>query len=316
MEYKDYYKILGIEKNTGQDEIKKAYRKLAVKYHPDKNPDNKKAEEKFKEISEAYEVLKDPEKRKQYDKLGANWKQYQQSGFDFEGFRNQAGRRQHSHRFEGDPSDFFGGSSGFSDFFDMFFGGGGGGSRGQDIFGDFGNFGFEQPGADLSGNLTISLREALSGTERLIDLGNEKIKVRIKPGAYEGLKLRIKEKGEKGSTGKPGNLYLTVHVEKDPVYERRGDDLVQEVTIDLFTALLGSRKQISSLSGKFNISIPEGTQNGKQLRLRGKGLPAYDKPGQYGDLYLKLKVQLPQKLNREQKEIVKQLKESYQKQQA
>ena len=190
MEYKDYYKILGIDKKAGQDEVKKAYRKLAVKYHPDKNAGDKQAEDRFKEISEAYEVLKDPEKRKQYDRLGANWKQYQQSGYDFEGARNRAGRRQYSHQFEGDPSDFFGRSSGFSDFFEMFFGGSGG-RRGQDFFSEYGNFGFEQPGTDLSGDLTISLIEAFYGAERLIDLGEEKIKVRIKPGAYEGLKLRV-----------------------------------------------------------------------------------------------------------------------------
>ncbi len=312
MDYKDYYRILGIDKKANQEEVKKAYRKLAVKYHPDKNPGNSQSEERFKEISEAYEVLKDPEKRKQYDRLGANWKQYQQSGF--EGFQGKRPRsRQYQYDFRGDPSEFFGGPSGFSDFFEMFFGGGGR-RKGHDFFGNFGNFDVEKPGADLTGNLNISLNEAYQGTERLIDLGNEKIRVKIKPGAYEGLRLRVREKGQKGTGGKAGNLYLTVHVSPGADFVRNGDDLMKEVPVDLFTALLGGKKEIVTFSGKLNIVIAEGAQNGKQLRLRGKGMPIYDKPGQYGDLYLKLKVHLPERLSSEQKELVRKLKASYHKQ--
>jgi curved DNA-binding protein len=313
MEYKDYYRILGVDKKASQDEIKKAYRKLAVQFHPDKNPGNNQAEERFKEISEAYEVLKDPQKRKQYDKLGANWKQYQQSGFEGWKGRRPGGGRQYHYEFGGDSSDFFGGASGFSDFFEMFFGGGGR-QRGRDMFGGFGHFNAGKPGADLAGNLNISLHEAFQGTERLIDLGAEKIRVRIKPGAYNGLKLRVKEKGQKGAGGKAGHLYLTVHVSPDPHFERKGNDLIHEVTVDLFTALLGGKKEIVTLSGRLNITIPEGTQNGKQLRLRGKGMPVYDHPGHAGDLYLKLKVQLPEHLNHEQKDLVRKLKSSYHKQ--
>jgi len=325
MEYRDYYKILGVDKKASQDEIKKAYRKLAVKYHPDKNPNNDVAEDKFKEISEAHEVLSDPEKRKQYDELGANWKQYQNAGFD--PARGRSGSRaggpfgggQYHYEFQGDPSEFFGSGSGFSDFFEAFFGGSGRRARqrtrqgfGQE-FGGGSGFDFGAPPSDLAGEVSISLQEAYDGTERIIDLGGEKIRVKIKPGAYDGLKLRVKGKGQKGASGKPGNLYLTVKVQPNQVYKRKGDDLYMDVPLDLFTALLGGKKEILTLSGKLKISIPEGTQNGKQLRLKGKGMPVYAGSG-HGDLYVKLNLRLPEHLTPGQKELVRKLKESYQKQ--
>ena len=305
MEYKDYYKALGINKNASQDDIKRVYRKLALKYHPDKNPGNKVAEEKFKDIGEAYEVLKDPEKRKKYDQLGANWKQYEKAGFDPSAYGFTGGRPEgrYHYEFHGDPSENFGGS-GFSDFFESFFGVTGGGFRG------FSNFGQDIPGSDLAGDVSITLQEAYHGTERIIDLGNEKIKVKIKPGAYDGLKLRIKGKGQKGSRGKAGNLYLTVKVNPHPLYKRKGEDLLLDVPIDLFIALLGSKQKIQTLSGEVNINIPEATQNGKQLRLKGKGMPKYGKPG-YGDLIITLIVQLPKRLTQEQKESIKKLKKSF-----
>jgi curved DNA-binding protein len=323
MEYKDYYKILGVEKSASQDEIKKAYRKLAVKYHPDKNKGDKASEEKFKEIGEAHEVLRDPEKRKLYDQLGANWKQYQQAGYN----PGAGSGRQRAHsgpggqyyyEFEGDPSEYFSGKSGFSDFFESFFGGGRSsrgfqGSGGFGGFDDFGGFEGHKPGSDLAGEISISLNEAYTGTQRIVDLGSEKIKVRIKPGAYDGLKLRIKGKGEKGRSGHAGNLYLTIRVQPHADYERKGDDLYMQIPLDLFTALLGGRQEINTLSGKVIISIPEGTQNGKQLRLKGKGMPVYGRHYR-GDLYVKLDVKLPDKLTPEQKELIKQTRESYKKQ--
>ena len=324
MDYKDYYKILGVDKKASQEEIKKAYRKLAVKYHPDKNQGNKTAEDRFKEISEAYEVLSKPENRKLYDQLGANWKQYKDAGFDpsqhggrsfggsrrgFAGGRPGGGRYQYE--FEGDPSDFFGGS-GFSDFFEAFFGGGG--RRSAEGFSHgFGGFGHDVPGQDLAGDLSISLQEAYNGTERIIDLGGEKIRVKIKPGTYDGLKLRVKGKGQKGISGRPGNLYLNINVQSNPIYERKGDDLYMVVSIDMFKALLGGKQEIVTLSGNLKITIPEGTQNGKQLRLRGKGMPVYGKSG-HGDLYVKLNLKMPDRLNTEQKKLVKRLRESFQKQ--
>lgn len=305
MEYKDYYKILGVDKKASQDDIKKAYRKLALKYHPDKNPDNKSAEEKFKDIGEAYEVLKDTEKRQKYDQLGANWKHYQQAGFDPSAHGFYGGQPGGSYRYEfhGDPSEMFGGS-GFSDFFESFFG------RSRSGFQGFGNYDQEIPGSDLAGEISITLHEAYFGAERIVDLGNEKIRVKIKPGAYDGLKLRIKGKGQQGTSGKSGNLYLTIRLQSHNLYQRKGDDLLMEKSIDVFTAMLGGKQKIKTFTGEVNINIPEGTQNGKNLRLKGKGMPKYNKSG-FGDLIIKLKVQLPKKISKEQKELINKLKSSF-----
>lgn len=302
MDYKDYYKVLGVKKDASQEEIRKAYRKLAVKYHPDKNPDDKAAEEKFKEISEANEVLSDPEKRKQYDTLGANWKQYAQGGFDPGGraYQGNPGGGRYQYEYHGDPSEFFGGGSGFSDFFESFFGGGRGFQGGHRA----------TPGSDLSGEVQITLAEAFHGTERIVQVDQDKLRVKIKPGAYDGLQLRIKGKGGKGSQGHAGDLYLIVRIQPDAVYERKGNDLYRTVDVDMFTALLGGKQAIQTPSGAVNITIPGGTQNGKQLRLRGKGMPVYGGTS-HGDLYVTLRVKLPEKLTDEQRALVTQLKESF-----
>jgi len=188
MEYKDYYKILGVDKKASQAEIKKAYRKLAVKHHPDKNQGNKASEEKFKELNEAYEVLGDPEKRKKYDSLGANWKQYEQGGFD----PSQYGGG--GFHYQGDMSDIFGGS-GFSDFFNSFFGGMGGGSSRS-----YHRRPVARKGQDYKVDTTLTLEEVYHGTTRMLDLGGKKIKMNIKPGVRNGQKLRVKGKGGKGQS--------------------------------------------------------------------------------------------------------------------
>ena len=304
MEYKDYYRTLGVDKKATADDIKKAYRKLAVKYHPDKNSGDKTAEGKFKELNEAYEVLKDPEKRKKYDKLGSNWKQYQDAGFDPFTERHPRGSSGGGYyQFQGDISDVFG-NSGFSDFFESFFGGG---RRKQEGFEGF-NQDFR--GNDLTGEISITLPEAFHGTERLVDLGSERIRLKIKPGVYNGQKLRIKGKGEKRTRGKSGNLYLTIKILPNATYERKGNDLYLNVHVDMFTAMLGGKKEINTLSGKVSVNIPELTQNGKVLRLKGKGMPVYGKTN-HGDLFVKILVELPKHLNQEQRELLKKLKFSF-----
>ena len=303
MDFKDYYSILGVAKNATQEEIKKAYRKLAHKYHPDKNPGDKAAEDRFKEIAEANEVLIDPEKRKKYDELGSNWKEYENAGYGASG-ASASNRRSRTYRdFNGNPEDIFGGGSEFSDFFESFFGSMGGRQGAADY-----SFGFDSPVADLAGEIPINLQEAYNGTERIVDLGGERIKVKIKPGAYDGLKLKVKGKGTKGRNGSRGDLYLTVKVSHLPGYERKGDDLYMEQPLDVFTALLGGKQEITSFSGKLNIKINECTENGKTVRLRSKGMPVYNKPGQFGDLYIKLIIKIPQSLTVYEKEVLQKLK--------
>lgn len=316
MEYKDYYKILGVNKNASQEEIKKAYRKLAVKYHPDKNPGNKQAEEQFKLINEAYEVLGDPEKRKKYDDLGANWNRFSQEGSysggsPFEGFGHQGGQQ---FFYEGDLNDLFGGGggSGFSDFFERFFGRGAGGRGASSGFGR----GFRQAevrGQDYEVEIVLTLEEAYHGTSRIIQLDNEKIRIKIKPGAYDGQVLRIKGKGGKGSSpANNGDLLVKIKILPHPVFERIGDDLKIVHQISLFDAILGGKTIVDTLDGKIKIDIPEGTQNNKILRIKGKGMPIYGKTNEYGDLLVQLQIKIPDNLTPAQKNMFKQIKDTIQ----
>ncbi len=302
MDYKDYYKILGVDKKATQDEIKKAFRKLAIKYHPDKNAGNKEAEEKFKQISEANDVLSDPAKRKKYDELGENWQQYEQQRNNPSGpFGGQGGPFQ----YEGDMEDIFGGGgSGFSDFFEQFFGRGagrrggapGGGSRGT-------------RGRDYETEMEITLLEAYEGTQRLIQLENEKLRITTKPGAYDGQLLRIKGKGGKGrGENNRGDLFVRVRVQPHPKFIRRGDDLHTLFTIDLYTAVLGDDVIVNTLTGKIKVKIAPGTQNDKTIRIKGKGMPVYEHSGHFGDLYIKLQVHIPDKLTPKQRELFEKLK--------
>jgi curved DNA-binding protein len=304
---KDYYSILGVTKNATDAEIKKAFRKLAVKLHPDKNQGDKTAEEKFKEVNEAYEVLSDPEKRKKYDRYGENWNKVDESQHAGGGrhYQQTSPGGEQTFHYEGDPSEFFGQGGDYSDMFESFFrqsGAPGGKQRGNTRFG----------GQDVHAEMPITLEEAFHGGAKVFEWNNEKIRIQLKPGAYNGLKIKLAGKGSAGiNSGKAGDLYITINVLPHPLYERDGDNIKQTVPIDLFTAVLGDEKEVTSLSGTLKIKIPQGSQNGKILRLKGKGMPVYNKPGQFGDLLLNIQVQIPDKLTGEQKELFRKLQLSF-----
>jgi len=307
MEYKDYYKILGVDKSATQDEIKKAYRKLAMKHHPDRNAGNKSSEEKFKEITEANEVLSDPEKRKKYDTLGANWNQYQHTGGQgFDDFFSSfgGGRRQSSgstYEYSGNINDIFGdmGGGGFSDFFESFFGGSGGGfgARTQQ----------QKTAVDVEANLNITLEDVFNGSEKQINVDGKKLKIKINPGTKDGQKLRLKGMGRsKTADGNKGDLYLNIHILRHPFYEIKDDELFYNLDIDLFTAVLGGKEQIRTLDGKtISINIPEGTESEKILRLKGLGL---NKSYGRGELFINVHVTVPKNLSNEEKELFNKLK--------
>ncbi len=307
MEYKDYYKILGVKKDASKEEIKKAFRKLALKYHPDKNKGDKAAEEKFKEINEAYEVLSDDEKRKKYDQMGESYRYYQQyggepGGFDWSQFANQSGGR--TFTFEGDLGDFFN-RSGYSDFFEMFFGEGGAFSgRRQSGFRRAAN----AKGADLKAQIDITLREAYTGTERIFRVGNESIKLKIKPGIASGHILKIEGRGEKTSRDmQPGDLLITINVLEDPVFKRKGNDLYSDIYIDLYTAVLGGKVEFETFKGKVKIDISKGTSSGKILKLKGLGMPVYGKSNTFGDLYLTVHIRVPENLTSKEASLFREL---------
>lgn len=305
----DYYSILGVTKSATAEEIKKSFRKMAVKYHPDKNPGNKDAEEKFKEINRAYEVLSDPEKRKKYDKYGENWERVEQSGYTGEQGRQSpfsSGEGEQSFFFEGDPS-YFGQGGDFSDVFENYFRKQGGGRRKSS-----GNARYR--GSDLQAEITIPLEEAYHGAPKTFAVNKENIRIRLKPGVYDGQVIKLAGKGNPGMNGGPaGDLFIAIHVLPHPVYKREGNNIKQSVLIDLFTAVLGGEKEVSTLTGPVKVKIPAGQQNDKILRLKGKGMPVYDQPGKFGDLFVQVQVEIPEHLTEEQKELFQQLKASFNK---
>ena len=308
MEYKDYYKILGVDKDATSEEIKKAYRKLAMKYHPDRNPGNKAAEEKFKEITEANEVLSDPDKRKKYDQLGSNWKQYQNAGTNgmndiFSQFGG--GGQGASYNFEGNLGDLFGNIGGFSDFFDSFFGGR---TKGRTAGNPFSQ---TSKGTDYEANLNLTLEEAYNGAQKQFSVNGKTIKVSISPGTQDGKKLRLRSMGAPGKNGgAQGDLYLNIHIINHPFYEVKNDDLFYNLDVNLYTAILGGNVQVITLDNKkINIVIPKETDNGKLLKLKRKGLPKNGNLNDKGDLYVRILVQLPKKLSKEEKKLFEKLAE-------
>jgi len=311
MDYKDYYKVIGIPKTATQDEIKKAYRKLAIKYHPDKNKGNKAAEEKFKEIAEAYEVIGDAAKRKKYDELGSEWNQYQNKNNDY-GYSDFGGQGQYRANHYNMNEDFgqeFGGGQGFSDFFNAFFSGRAGGQRARATHDAYYEQ-MESPG-DFETTITISLEEAYNGTTRIINLGDEKIRINIKPGAENGQILKVKGKGQKSKSGrKSGDLYIKILVEPHYFFTRKGNDLYCETPLDIYTAILGGEVKVRTLKSDMKMKIPAGTDGGKTFRLKGMGMPIHEKPSVFGDLYVKVYITVPKNLTPEQKELVQKLQKT------
>jgi curved DNA-binding protein len=314
MEYKDYYKILGVEKSADEKEIKKAYRKLARQYHPDVNPDNKQAEARFKEANEAYEVLGDAEKRQKYDRLGANWNAYQgagrdPSGFDWSQWTTGAPGGPRVNVQYGDINEMFG-QGGFSDFFQSIFGGMGGQFGGTGT--PYGRAAQYQPrparGQDVDHPVEITLEEAFSGTQRVLSMDNRRIEVKIPAGVRTGSKVRVAGEGYPGAAGaSAGDLFLVVQVRPHATFERKGDDLQTEAPVSLYTAVLGGEVTVPTLTGKGTLSIPAGTQPGQIFRLRGQGMPNLRDPAKRGNLLVKVQVRLPKQLSDQERQLFQEL---------
>jgi len=307
MEYKDYYKILGIDKNADEKEIKKAYRRLARQHHPDMNPGDKAAEARFKEINEANEVLSDAEKRRKYDALGQDYQRWQQAGsatggFDFSQWMARGGpggsRVEYS-----DINDIFGSDAGFSDFFDAIFGsmaarGGAPGAR-------TGRTAAAAP-RSVEQEVEVTLEEAFHGAQRLMDVDGRRLEVKIPAGVKTGSKVRMAGEGlPSGRAGPRGDIYLIIKVLPHPTFERRGDDLYCEAPVDLFAALLGGEVRIPTLTGPVVLRIPAGTQSGRTFRLGGQGMPKLRAPGEHGDLFAKVRIVLPEKLAERELQLVR-----------
>ncbi len=317
MEYKDYYKLLGVAKDASEKDIKAAYRKLARKLHPDVNPNDKTAEQKFKEVNEAYEVLSDAEKRTKYDALGANWKdyeQYQRAGstgpFTWGDTHGGSAGGRTTYRTI-DPEEYeqiFGDLGGASDFFRTFFGGGFAGTP-SGFGGGRATYGVNLPGRDIEQPVEITLDEAYHGAKRILQKDGKKIEVDIKPGVKTGSRIRLAKQGSPGVGGGPaGDLFLIIEVLPDARFERNGDDLTVEVPVDLYTAVLSGEVAVPTPKGTHvMLKIPPETPNGKKFRLANKGMPKLNDANAFGNLYAQLKVVLPEKLNAKEKELFEEL---------
>ncbi|QIG89372.1 J domain-containing protein [Chryseobacterium sp. POL2] len=304
MAFIDYYKILGVDKNASQDDIKKAYRKLARKLHPDLNPNNKEAEKKFKDLNEANEVLSNPENRAKYDKYGENWKH----GEEFEKAQKQQ-QRQYSQNYDGGSFQGanFGENDNFSDFFQSMFGASGGGFGRSSRGSASGKF----KGQDIAAELNLTLRDAATTHQQTFEINGKKVRITIPAGIYDGQQIKLKGHGNPGVNGGPhGDLYITFNIAEDSVFKRNGDDLKIDVNIDLYTALLGGDVMVPTLDGQVKLKVKSVTQPGTSVRLKGKGFPVYKKEGHYGDLFVTYRIDFPKELNEKQKELVEQLKNS------
>ncbi|NUQ38394.1 MAG: J domain-containing protein [Caldilineales bacterium] len=308
MEYKDYYKILGVSKNADDKELKQAYRKLARQYHPDANPNDASAEERFKEVNEAYEVLSDGEKRRMYDQFGAQWKHFARGGGNMDDFVRQWGGAPGQTRTVS-PEEFSqmfgGGLGGFSDFFETLFGGQGGfRSRGPD---PFASYSAPARGRDLEQPVQITLEEAFHGAQRVLQMDGERIEVNIPRGVKTGSRVRMAGKGAQGSGGS-GDLYLRVQVAPHAQFTREEDDLRLLLPVDIYTLALGGEIEAPTLDRAVLLKIPAGTPNGKVFRLRGLGMPRLRQPDQRGDLFVTVSAQIPEPLSEQEQELFRQLR--------
>jgi curved DNA-binding protein len=294
MDYIDYYKVLEVQKNASTEDIKKAYRKLARKYHPDVNPNNQDAHKKFQQINEANEVLSDPEKRKKYDQYGEKYGKDWQHGEEFEKARAQ---QRYSNAGDQTFQGNFGGED-FSDFFESLFGRSETRSRSQSKF----------RGQDYEAELQLTLREAYETHQRTITVNGKNIRITIAAGIENGQKIRLKGHGAPGTNGGPnGDLYITFRIEDDARFKRLGNDLYTTAEIDLYAAVLGGGITIDTMSGQLKLKIAAGTQNGSKVRVKGKGFPVYKQDGQFGDLYITYHVKIPTQLTEKEKELFTEL---------
>ena len=291
MDYIDYYKILDLKKDATTEDIKKAYRKLARKHHPDLNPNNEEANKKFQQVNEANEVLSDPEKRKKYDKYGKDWQHADQLDAQQRQYQSQGGG------FGG--NSYTGGFDGgdFSDFFSSMFGGGGRSSRNSPF-----------KGQDYNADLQLNLLDAYTTHKQTLTVNGKQVRITIPAGVENGQKIKLPGYGAPGANnGPPGDLYIKFNIADDPKFKRKGNDIYIQEEIDLYTAVLGGEKIIDTLNGKVKLKVPEGTQPDATLRLKGKGFPVYKKENHFGDLYIKWLVKLPTGLNAEQRELFEKL---------
>ena len=298
MAYIDYYNILGVNKGASQDDIKKAYKKLASKYHPDLNPNDPDAHRKFQEINEANEVLSDPEKRKKYDQYGENWKHADQ----FEAQQQQYGQYQNG-GFGGGGGSYWSASddgSGFSDFFESMFGGRSGRSSGG------GSHMFR--GQDYNASLSLSLADAAKTHKQVITVNGKNLRITVPAGIADGQTIKLKGQGGPGVNGGPaGDLYITFAITDNGRFKRVGDDLYVTVPLNMYTAILGGEQIVETMDSKVKLKVSPGTQNNTKVRLKGKGFPIYKKEGQFGDLIVTYTIEIPTNLTDKQKELFREI---------